>query len=110
MDDDSRRTGESGILGKIVVPVAICIATGAFSFALGTVRAESERAAQIQDLRSDIQKLRAMPDPHQVVTKDQLTEIVYRLDEPPRRSAMTCSTSASGKRGANADGRRSQGD
>lgn len=68
-------------LGKIAVPVAVCIATGAFSFALGTVRAESEQAAQIQDLRADIQKLRAMPDPHQVVTKDQLTEIVRRLDE-----------------------------
>ncbi len=35
----------------------------------------------MQEIRSDIQKLRAMPEPGQIVTKDQLTEIVRRLDE-----------------------------
>lgn len=68
-------------LGRIAIPLALCVATGACSFALGTVRAESEQAVEIQDLRGDVQKLRAMPEPAQVVTKDQLTEIVRRLDE-----------------------------
>jgi hypothetical protein len=50
-------------------------------FALGTVREQAEQQTQIQDIRADIAKIRAMPDPAQVVTKDQLSEIVRRLDD-----------------------------
>ena len=65
----------------LVIPVAVAIATGVLCFALGTVRAQSAQEAELDAIRPDIQKIRAMPEPSQVVTKDQLTEIVRRLDE-----------------------------
>jgi|SRR6185437_9504040 len=72
---------QEAILKDIVIPVAVAIATGVLCFALGTVRAQSAQETELDAIRLDIQKIRSMPEPSQVVTKDQLTEIVRRLDE-----------------------------
>ena len=66
---------------ELIIPVILSIGTGILCFVLGTVRAESAQQTQLEEIRMDIQKIRAMPEPDQVVTKDQLVEIVKRLDE-----------------------------
>lgn len=65
----------------VLLPIGLAVGTGVLCFVLGTVRAESAQQTQIEEMKQDIQKIRQMPDPSQVVTKDQLTEIVRRLDE-----------------------------
>ena|ERR1035437_6916428 len=68
-------------MGQLIMSLGISFAVAVFGFALGSVRAESSQGAQLREMRADIQKVRAMPDPSQIVTKDQLVEIVKRLDE-----------------------------
>lgn len=64
-----------------LLPVFLSICSALVAFALGSVRADTQHETQLQEMRLDIQKIRAMPSPDQVVTKDQLTEIIRRLDE-----------------------------
>jgi Tfp pilus assembly protein PilN len=73
--------GEKQEPRKLLTSILIPLVAALISFALGTVRADSAHETELQDIRLDVQKIRAMPDPSQVVTKDQLTEIVRRLDE-----------------------------
>jgi hypothetical protein len=68
-------------MARFILPIALCVVTSAVGFAFGVERCQSEQQTQLQDIRADIEKIRSMPDPSQVVTKDQLTEIVRRLDE-----------------------------
>jgi hypothetical protein len=68
-------------LARIALTIAVPIVTGILCFALGTVNAESASRTEIEGMRQDIQKIRAMPEPSQVVTKDQFLEMERRLDE-----------------------------
>jgi hypothetical protein len=81
MAQDGVKKEQGKFLKDVVIPVAVAIATGVLCFALGTVRAQSAQETELDAIRLDIQKIRAMPEPSQVVTKDQLTEIVRRLDQ-----------------------------
>lgn len=70
---------------KTIVPVLAVILVAICGFVIGNVRAqtaaETSDNTRWEEIRPDIQKIRAMPDPGQVVTKDQLTEIIKRLDD-----------------------------
>ena len=71
----------SGSAIKTIMPLIALAITGVCGFTIGTVRAAATQDAEIDAIRLDILKIRAMPEPSQVVTKDQLSEIVRRLDE-----------------------------
>jgi hypothetical protein len=81
MTTHGERPEQSKFLRHIVIPVLIPFFVGAFGFAAGAMRSDASHETELEQMRPDIQKIRAMPDPSQVVTKDQLTEIVRRLDE-----------------------------
>jgi hypothetical protein len=67
---------------KAIVPIVLSfVLVAGFGFVVGSVRAESAAETKWDEIKPDIQKLRAMPDPSQVVTKDQFGEVVKRLDE-----------------------------
>ena len=81
MAQDGEKKERGRTLRDVLIPIALPIATGVLCFALGTVRSQSAQETQLEEIRLDIQKIRTMPEPSQVVTKDQLTEIIRRLDE-----------------------------
>lgn len=66
---------------KVLAPVAALMLASGLSFVMGDIRAQSASDTKWTEIAPDIQKLRSMPDPGQVVTKDQLSEIVRRLDQ-----------------------------
>jgi hypothetical protein len=72
---------ESKFIRHILVPVLIPLFSALIGFALASSRADSAHDVELQGIQQDIQKVRAMPSPDQIVTKDQLTEIVRRLDD-----------------------------
>lgn len=81
MTGHAEKPDDSKFVRHVLLPIALAAATGLIAFALGTARADSAQEVQLQGIQQDIQKVRAMPSPDQIVTKDQLTEIVRRLDE-----------------------------
>lgn len=81
MASDGERKERGRLIRDVVIPIGISVGTGILCFVIGTTRAESAHEIQLDEIRLDIQKIRAMPEPDQVVTKDELTEIVKRLDE-----------------------------
>ena len=81
MAHDEVKREQDNFLRDVVILVAVAIATGVLCFALGTVRAQSAQETELDANRLEIQKIRPVPEPSQIVTKDQLTEIVRRQDE-----------------------------
>jgi hypothetical protein len=66
---------------KVILFLALPICSGCLAFAIGSATNDAAQRVQIEEMRQDIQKVRAIPSPEQLVTKDQLTEIIRRLDE-----------------------------
>jgi hypothetical protein len=66
---------------KIILIIVLSVSSAGIAFAIGSATNDAAQRTQLEEMRQDIQKVRAMPSPDQVVTKDQLTEIVRRLDD-----------------------------